>query len=74
MSDNGAGLAKDEVARLNRGERLDTAAPGHGLGFSIGLETARGYPGGTLRISSGGRDTGAVVEIGIDMQRDGDAQ
>jgi len=74
VSDNGAGLAKDEVARLNRGERLDTAAPGHGLGFSIGLETARGYPGGTLRISSGGRDTGAVVEIGIDMQRDGDAQ
>jgi len=50
VEDDGPGLAtKDRAEVLQRGARLDEAAPGSGLGLSIVDELAKAY-GGALRL------------------------
>ena len=46
VEDDGPGLSEEEIARvMARGERLDEAAPGQGLGLSILKETVDLYAG-----------------------------
>ncbi len=52
VDDDGPGLQDDEMSKvLKRGERLDEAAPGSGLGLSIVNDLARAY-GGVLTLSA----------------------
>jgi signal transduction histidine kinase len=63
IEDDGPGLDETACAKaLTRGERLDTAMPGHGLGLSIAAQLAHLY-GGTLTLSSSTTGLRATLDL-----------
>lgn len=65
ISDNGSGISKSELERLNQAKCFTTKANGNGLGVSGSIALARSL-GGSLRLESQiGLGTRAVIEIPI---------
>ncbi len=64
IEDDGPGIPPDLRARLlDRGQRLDEEAPGHGLGLSIVQDIVRSY-GGELRLE----ESEALGGLGVDIR------
>lgn len=64
VTDDGAGVAEDEMARLGqRGLRLDEQIPGHGLGLAIVRDIVSRYGGNLTFITSPGGGLQVVIEI-----------
>ncbi|WP_241126915.1 sensor histidine kinase [Novosphingobium terrae] len=63
IADDGPGMESDWMSRaMLRGQRLDEAGPGHGLGLPIAADLVAAT-GGTLSLTSGGASGGLTIDL-----------